>query len=261
MSTASEQTSSAAAMAPVAGGKRPRKAGASMMGTGKVRHQAALYGRKLGMTRIFTEQGESLPVTVIQLGPNVVHQVKTKERNGYAAVQVGFGAQKTQRVDRALMGHLSAAKKGAPKFLGEIRLGEKGLGGRTEFSVGDEIPLEGMFQPGQRVDVMGVTIGRGFAGVIKRHGMGGFPAGRGTHEYFRHGGSIGCRKFPGRVFKNKRMAGHMGCDRVTQLGLEVVAIRGDENLLLVRGSVPGAKNGIVFVRNGIKSKQKVGAKK
>jgi len=212
----------------------------------------AIYGKKIGMTRIFTESGESVPVTVLQLGPNVVHQVKTKEVDGYDALQIGFGSQKAQRVNRAESGHVAKAKKGSPRFLGEIRL-DKYLGAdEKKYEVGDEIGIDGMFAVGTRVDVMGTSIGKGFAGVMKRHNMKGFPATHGTHEYFRHGGSIGNRKFPGRVFKNKRMGGHMGVDQVMQEQLEVVAVRAEENLLLVRGSVPGSKEGIVFVREAIK---------
>lgn len=206
-----------------------------------------IYGRKVGMTRIFTETGESVPVTVIEAQPNVVFQVKTAEKDGYRAVQVGFGSQKTQRLSKAVLGHVSQAKKGTPRELREIRLGEG-----EEFQVGDEIRVGDVFEAGKRVDVTGVSVGKGFAGVMKRHGMKGQPATRGTHEYRRHGGSIGNRKFPGRVFKNKRMGGHMGAERVTQLGLEVVQVRGEENLILVRGAVPGPKNGVVIVRHAIK---------
>ncbi len=212
----------------------------------------AIYGKKVGMTRIFTETGEVVPVTVLELGPNVVHQVKTVESDGYSALQIGFGAQKSQRADRPSVGHLSKAKKGIPQFIGEIRLDYYGGKEKKEFQVGDTLSLEDMFAIDSHVDVMGTTIGKGYAGVMKRHHMAGFPAGHGTHEYFRHGGSIGNRKFPGRVFKNKRMSGHMGCEQQVQPNLRVVAVRKEENLLLVEGSVPGAKNGYVFVRKAVK---------
>ena len=209
---------------------------------------ASICGRKLGMTQVFSEKGQCVPVTVLELGPNVVYQVKTTETDGYEAVQVGFGVQKTQRVNKAQTGHFAKAEKGAPKMLSEIRLDEPG-----EHKVGDEIKLAGMFESGTKIDVIGTTIGKGFAGVVKRHGMKGAQTmTHGTHEYFRHGGSIGCRKFPGRVFKNKRMPGHMGSGRVVQEGLEVVEVREEENILLVKGSVPGPKDSYVTVRSSVK---------
>lgn len=212
----------------------------------------AMYGRKLGMTRIFSESGEAVPVTVLEMPPNVVFQVKNDETDKYQAVQVGIGAQKPQRVNRAETGHFAKAQKGFPKVVKEIRT-DKYLADKA-LEVGSEIALEGMFEPGTRVDVVGVSIGKGFAGVMKRHGMkGAQTATRGTHEYRRHGGSIGCRKTPGRVFKGKRMGGHMGVDRIMQEGLEVISVRAAENLLLVRGSVPGPKNATVFVRTSLKS--------
>lgn len=212
----------------------------------------AIYGRKLGMTRIFTEQGESVPVTALEFPPNVVFQVKNQETDGYRAIQVGFGTQKPQRVNKPLSRHLAKAKKGTPRFIREIRLDK--FFSDLEFQVGDELTINGMFEPGQRVDVVGNSIGKGFAGVIKRHGMKGAQTmTHGTHEYFRHGGSIGNRKFPGRVFKNKRMAGHMGDVRVMQEGLEVISVRPEDNVLLVRGSVPGPTNGTVFVRSSFKA--------
>ncbi len=208
-----------------------------------------IYGRKVGMTRYFIESGESVPVTVLELGPNIVYQVKTKDNDGYDAVQVGFGAQKPARVNRALTTHFGKASKGFPRHVREIRLED----GKNEYKVGDEITVKDLFPEKSRVDVIGTSIGKGFAGVMKRHHMAGFKASHGTHEYFRHGGSIGCRKFPGRVFKNKRMGGHMGTDRVMQMGLQVVAVRPEENLLFVKGSIPGPKNSFICVREAIKS--------
>ncbi len=209
-----------------------------------------IFGKKVGMTRIFTEDGDFVPVTVLELGPNTVYQVKSKATDGYDALQVGYGKKKPQRVNRPQTGHFAVSQKGAPEFSGEIRIKN------TEElpSVGDEITLEGLFEAGDKVDVVGTSVGKGFAGVIKRHGMKGAATdSHGTHEYFRHGGSIGCRKFPGRVWKNKRMAGHMGDIRVMQQGLEVVTVKHEDNLLFVKGSVPGSKNGRIFVRTSIKS--------
>ena len=214
----------------------------------------AIYGEKVGMTRYYREDGRVVPVTVLKVTPNVVHQVKTVATDGYQAVQVGLGSQKPQRVNNAQTQHFVKAAKGLPKKAKEIRFSPKNgcAAGESLPAVGQEISIEGMFQPGEKIDVMGTSKGKGFAGVMKRHGMAGFSATHGTHEYFRHGGSIGCRKFPGRVFKNKRMAGHMGVDRVFQLGLEVVAVRPADDLLLVKGSVPGHRGSTVFVRGSIK---------
>jgi large subunit ribosomal protein L3 len=211
----------------------------------------AIYGRKVGMTRIFDSNGESVPVTVIELPPNVVYQVKTSEKDGYMAVQVGFGSQKPQRVNKPLTKHFAAAKKGFPRFVAEIRT-DKYLVGKG-LAVGDELSVDGLFEVGSRVDVSGYSIGKGFAGVMKRHHMKGSQTmSHGTHEYFRHAGSIGCRKFPGRVFKNKQMPGHLGNEKVLQEGLQVVSVRPEERLLLVKGSIPGPKNGSVFVRNSLR---------
>ncbi len=211
----------------------------------------AIYGRKVGMTRVFGEKGTMIPVTVLEVLPNVIHQVKTPEVDNYSAIQVGIGSQKAQRLTKPENRHFAKAKKGFPKVAKEIRL-DKYFQGQT-FELGSELTLDGLFEKGTRVDVVGTTIGKGFAGVIKRHGMKGAQTmTHGTHEYFRHGGSIGCRKFPGRVWKNKRMPGHMGVKQRMQEGLEVVDIRPADNLLLIRGSVPGPKNGTVFVRTSLK---------
>lgn len=221
-----------------------------------------IFGKKIGMTRVFTPEGECVPVTVIEASPSVVVQVKTVENDGYSAIQLGLGTQKSQRLTRAVSGHVAKAKKGTPRQLAEVRLdsGKVNVAKDAEYAVGDEISLEGMFEAGDLVDVAGTTIGKGYAGVIKRHGMKGAQTmTHGTHEYFRHGGSIGCRKFPGRVFKNKKMAGHMGHVRRTQEKLKVVQVRPEENLLLIRGSVPGPRNGDVFVRAAVKQKARVGA--
>jgi large subunit ribosomal protein L3 len=219
----------------------------------------AMYGKKLGMTRIFTESGECVPVTAIELPPNVVFQVKTVEKDGYAAVQLGQisagprGTQKPQRVNKPLTGHCAKAQKGFPKGLKELRL-DKYFKGK-EFQIGDEIVLEGLFEKGKKVDVVGTSMGKGFQGVIKRHNMKGAQTQtHGTHEHFRHVGSIGNRKFPGRTFKNKRMPGHMGNERVMILGMEVVDVQAEKNLVLVRGGIPGPLNGTVLIRNAIKSK-------
>jgi len=210
-----------------------------------------LIGKKLGMTQVYTAAGELVGVTVIQAGPCTVVQAKSAATDGYAAVQIGFGSKKPQRATKAVREHCVKAGKGVFQVLREFRLEE----GAAAVATGDEITLEALFKQGDKIDVTGVTKGRGYTGVVKRHGFAGFPASHGTHEYFRHGGSIGNRSFPGRVFKNKRMAGHYGTDRVTTQNIEIIAVRPAENIVLVRGAVPGARNGIVLLRPAVKAKK------
>jgi large subunit ribosomal protein L3 len=206
-----------------------------------------LIGKKLGMTQVFNPKGELIPVTVIQAGPCTVVQTKTGPSDGYVAVQLGFEHKKPQRASKAYRTHCLKAGKGVFAVLREFALPDTGT-----YAVGQEIRVENVFKAGDRVDITGTTKGRGYAGVIKRHGFGGFPGSHGTHEYFRHGGSIGNRSFPGRVFKGKRMAGQYGDERVTTLNLEVVDVRPAEHLLLVRGCTPGARNGLLMIRPAIK---------
>jgi large subunit ribosomal protein L3 len=206
-----------------------------------------LIGRKLGMTQVYTEEGVLEPVTVVLAGPCTVVQAKTADRDGYAAVQLGFGEKKAQRVTKSYRDHCARAGKGVFAALREFRLNDG-----QSFELGQELRVADLFKEGDQVDVTGTTKGRGYTGVIKRHGFGGFPGSHGTHEYFRHGGSIGNRSFPGRVFKGKRMAGQYGTDRVTTQNLTVVAVRAEENVLLIRGAVPGARNGIVLIRPAVK---------
>jgi len=203
-----------------------------------------LIGRKLGMTQVYTAGGVLVPVTVILAGPCKVVATRRRERDGYAAAQLGFGSRKVRRVSKAVQGQLAKAGVAPVAVLREFRLG----GDEEPPAVGTEITVGDVFQPGERVQVSGITKGRGTTGVMKRHRFSGFPGSHGTHEYFRHGGSIGCRSYPGRVFKGKRMAGRYGAEAATISNLEVVAIRPEEHLLLVRGAVPGARNGTVLVR-------------
>jgi large subunit ribosomal protein L3 len=207
-----------------------------------------LIGKKLGMTQVFDATGELIPVTVIQAGPCTVVQTKTKTTDGYVAVQMGFGEKKAQRATKAHRNHCVKAGKGVFTVLGEFVPDDT----TAAYTPGQELTVDGIFKAGDRVDVTGTTKGRGYTGVIKRHGFGGFPGSHGTHEYFRHGGSIGNRSFPGRVFKGKRMAGQYGNERVTTQNLEVIDVRPDQHLLLVRGCVPGARNGIVVVHPAVK---------
>jgi len=206
-----------------------------------------LIGKKLGMTQVFDDKGQLIPVTVIQAGPCTVVQAKTAASDGYAAVQLGFGDKKPQRATKAYRNHCLKAGKGVFSVLQEFRAQDGEV-----YTVGQELTVDSMFKPGDRVDVSGTSKGRGFAGVIKRHGFSGFPGSHGTHEYFRHGGSIGNRSYPGRVFKGKRMAGQYGNERTTTQNLEVIAVRSAEHIVLVRGCVPGARNGFIMVRPGVK---------
>jgi large subunit ribosomal protein L3 len=202
-----------------------------------------LIGKKVGMTQVYTSGGELVPVTVIKAGPCTVVQLKSKATDGYAAVQLGFGDKKAQRATKAYRQHCLKVEKGVFQVLREFRLdGESG-----ELTAGQEIGVEGFFKTGDRVDVTGLSKGRGYAGVIKRHGFSGFPGSHGTHEYFRHGGSIGCRLTPQRVHKGKRMAGQMGNEKVSVQNLQLFRILADENCILVRGSVPGSANDYVVV--------------
>ncbi len=209
-----------------------------------------LIGKKLGMSQIFTPAGSLIPVTIIQTGPCTVVQKKTLQRDGYTALQLGFGERKPQRATKPLLGHCKAAGKGPFVVLREFRVDEV-----ENYEVGKELLASQMFQAGEQVDVIGRTKGRGYSGVMKRHGMSGFPGSHGTHEYFRHGGSIGNRSYPGKIFKGKRMAGHYGDERMTALNLQVVEVKPENNLLLVHGAVPGANGGIVLIRKSAGKKK------
>jgi large subunit ribosomal protein L3 len=201
-----------------------------------------LIGKKVGMTQVFTGEGDLVPVTVVQAGPCTVVQTKTPARDRYAAVQVGFGEQKASRVDKALRGHVSKATKEAFRVLREFQ-----QVGDEELAAGHAVKVADVFKAGDVVAVTGVSKGRGTAGVMKRHNFSGFPGSHGTHEYFRHGGSIGNRSYPGRVFKGKRMSGRLGNATVTTANLVVVEVREEGDLLLLRGAVPGSRGGTVII--------------
>ena len=202
-----------------------------------------LIGKKIGMTQFYNAEGNVVPVTVVQTGPCVVVQKKESARDGYNALQVGFGSKKSQRVNKPMQGHMAIAGKGAFEVLKEFRLDDV-----SKYEVGQELKVSELFKVGDRIDVAGISKGHGFTGVIKRWSFAGFPGSHGTHEYFRHGGSIGNRSYPGRVRKGKKMAGHWGDERVSIQNLEVVDIRAEQNLMLIKGAVPGAKQGVVIVR-------------
>jgi len=206
-----------------------------------------LIGKKIGMTQRFVEGGNLVPVTVIETGPCTVVQVRTPDRDGYSALQVGFGSRREKNLPKATRGHM--AKGGRSNFasLLEFRLRETG-----EWQVGQEIKLADLFKAGDQVDVTGTSKGKGFQGVVKRYGFAGQTATHGSHESFRGPGSVGCRSYPGRIFKGKRMDGHMGSDRTTTQNLRIVEVRADENLLMVKGAVPGSKGTQVIVRPAVK---------
>lgn len=209
---------------------------------------AGLIGKKLGMTRVFREDGSALPVTAIEAGPCPVVQVKTAERDGYAAVQIGFGRRKPVRTTKAAAGHAAKAGiEGAPRVLREIRLASAGEAPEgAAFEVGQSLTVE-LFKAGDRVKVTGRSKGRGFQGVVKRHGFRGGPGSHGQPST-RVPGSVGPGTDPSRTIKGRRMAGQMGDAQCTVRNLEVVRVDAERNLLLVRGAVPGPRNGIVWIR-------------
>ncbi|MGE0581455.1 MAG: 50S ribosomal protein L3 [Steroidobacteraceae bacterium] len=208
-----------------------------------------LVGRKVGMTRVFTTAGETVPVTVIEVLPNRVTQVKTSEKDGYRAVQVAYGSKRPQLLTKAVAGHYAKANAAPGKALVEFRL--EGKDG-ADVAVGAEFKAD-LFKAGQIVDVAGTTIGKGYAGTMKRHNFAGHHATHGVSVSHRTPGSIGQRQTPGRVFAGKRMSGRMGGERRTTENLRVVEVDAERNLILVRGAVPGAEGGQVIVRPSVKA--------
>jgi large subunit ribosomal protein L3 len=206
-----------------------------------------ILGEKLGMTQVFTEEGRAIPVTVIKAGPCRVVQVKTRESDGYAAVQLALG--QARRATKPLTGHYAKAGVEAGRHLVELRTDDA-----ASYEAGQEIKAD-VFQPGQHVDVVGVSKGHGFAGPMKRHGFGGLSASHGTERKHRSPGSIGAASTPSRVFKGIKMAGQLGNERVTVLNLEVVESDPERNLLLLKGAVPGPVGGLVMVRSGVKTRE------
>lgn len=200
-----------------------------------------LMGRKLGMTGYFTPQGELVPVTVVELGPCVVTQIKTVARDGYSALQIGFGERKAKRINKPTRGHLKSS--GAHSF---ASLREVPVDNPEEYTLGQSVSLD-IFNVGERVDVVGTTKGRGFAGVIKRHGFHRGPAGHGSKNV-RPPGSIGCSAWPSKVIKGKKMPGQYGTDRQTVRNIKIVDIRPEENLVFLKGAVPGSTSALVLVK-------------
>lgn len=201
----------------------------------------AIYGKKIGMTQLFDEDGKVIPVTVIEAAPNKVCQVKTTATDGYEAVQLGFGIIKEQKVNKPMAGHFAKQGVEPVRYLREVRVADG-----AEHTVGEEVTVAN-FAEVKKVDVTGTSKGKGFAGVMRRYGFGGGPGGHGAH-FHRAPGSVGQCAYPSRVFKGVRLPGHMGCDTVTTKNLEVVRVDEDMNLIMLKGAVPGGKNGVVRIR-------------
>lgn len=210
----------------------------------------SVVGRKIGMTRVYGEDGAAVPVTVLEVAANRITQVKSDDKDGYRAVQVTVGNRRPNRVSKAMAGHFAKANVEAGRGLWEFRLGD---GEGEELVAGGEIKVD-IFEVGQKVDVQGATIGKGFAGVMKRHNFGGGRASHGNSINHRTPGSIGQCQTPGRVFPGKKMSGHLGNETRSQQNLEVVRVDVDRNLLLVKGSIPGAKGSDVVIRPAVKAK-------
>ena len=206
-----------------------------------------LIGKKIGMTQIFNEEGKVIPVTVIEAGPCVVSQVKTEETDGYNSIQLGFGAIKESKVNKPERGHFTKANIAPARYLREFRVDSI-----EDVKVGDELKAD-IFMAGDKIDIQGTSKGKGFQGVIKRHGQHRGPMGHGS-MYHRRPGSMGFTSTPGRVFKGKKLPGHMGAETVTIQNLEVIKVDLDKNIILVKGSVPGAKGSILKIKSSVKAK-------
>ena len=207
---------------------------------------AALLGRKLGMTQVWDEDGKVVPLTVVQVGKNVVTQVRTEENDGYSAVQIGFEDIDPRRVTKPMLGHFEKAGVSPKRHLAEFR-----TSGAADFDLGSELAAD-TFAVGQKVDVSGNTKGKGFAGVMKRHGFAGGPASHGAHKIHRKPGSIGACATPGRIFRGQRMAGRMGGEKRTVQNLIVQGVDTERGLLLIKGAIPGPRKAVVMVRTAVK---------
>ena len=208
--------------------------------------QKAIIGKKLGMTQIFDDKGNAVPVTVIEAGPCNVVMKKTVENDGYEAVQLGFGDIKVQRVTKPLAGHFKKADTAPKKTLKEFRLDDM-----SALNTGDTIKAD-IFAAGEKVDVTGTSKGKGTAGSIKRWGFARLKESHGTGPVARHAGSLGACSDPSRVYKGKKLAGHLGCERVTIQNLDIIKVDAENNLLAIKGAVPGPKGGIVLIRDSVK---------
>lgn len=212
-----------------------------------VRNVKGLLGTKLGMTQVWDENGNVVPVTVIEVAPNVVTQIRTPELDGYSAIQIAAGQIDPRKVNKPSAGHFEKAGVTPRRHLTEVRTADA-----AEYALGQELTLDATFTAGQKIDVVGTSKGKGFAGTMKRHNFSGVGASHGQHRNHRKPGSVGGAATPGRVFKGQKMAGRMGGDRVTVQNLTVQAIDAEKGLILVKGAVPGASGRLVFVRNAVK---------
>lgn len=207
----------------------------------------AIIGKKLGMTQVFAIDGKRIPVTVVEAGPCTVVQKKLEQTDGYNALQLGFGPKKAQRTNKPEMGHFKAAGKGSFSCLREVQADNI-----DDYSVGDEITCESLFNAGDKIDVSGTSKGKGFQGVVKRWG---FSGGRSTHgsKFHRRAGAIGASAWPAKVFKGKKMAGQMGNEKKTVQNLEVIEVRPDQNIILIKGAIPGSRNSLVVIEKAVKA--------
>ena len=217
------------------------------MSTTETKTVKGLLGKKLGMTQVWDENNKLIPVTVVEITPNVVTQIRTPEVDGYSAVQIATGAIDPRKVNKPATGHFDKAGVTPRRHLTEVRTADA-----ADYAPGQELTVEATFEAGQKVDVVGTSKGKGTAGVMKRHNFQGVSASHGAHRNHRKPGSIGASSTPSRVFKGMRMAGRMGAERVTVLNLTVHSVDAANGLLLVKGAVPGARGRIVFVRNAVK---------
>ena len=206
-----------------------------------------LLARKIGMTQLFDDEGDIVPVTVVEAGPCAIIQLKTTESDGYSAIQLGFAPRKDKHTTRPQKGHFDKAGLTPKRVVKEIRLESD-----PEYEVGQELTIEEFFTEGAMIDVSGTSKGKGFAGVMKRHNFAGFIRTHGTHEFFRHGGSIGTRLTPGRVQKGQKMDGQMGNERVTVQNLTLAKIDAEKNLMFIKGGLPGPNGGYLVVRQAVK---------
>jgi large subunit ribosomal protein L3 len=213
------------------------------------KNKLGILGTKLGMTQVFSEEGYRIPVTAVKAGPVVVLGKRTVDKHGYSAIQIGFEDKAPRLVNRPETGVFAKLKVAPKRFVREIRVAPADL---DQYEDGKELAAGDLFGAGSFVDVTGTSKGKGYQGVMKRHNFPGFRATHGTHEFFRHGGSIGCRLTPGRVHRGKRMSGHMGDERVTVQSLAVYKVLPEDNIILIRGAVPGGKNGLLELRQAIK---------
>lgn len=219
--------------------------------------QPGVFGKKLGMTQIYGEDGNIKRVTVVETGPLVVVGKRTQEKDGYTALVLGLGERKERHTNKALAGAFKKANVTPKRIVKELRTNAEFC---AKYEIGAAIKLDELFTVGQYIDARGTSKGHGFTGVMRRHGFAGGVGSHGTHEYFRHGGSIGTNMTPGRTLPNVRMPGHMGDETVSVLNVKVARIDAEKNILLIEGGIPGAKNSLVLIRKSVKTKGKGGAK-